>query len=192
MIIIGLTGEKRGGKGTLTELLSNSLPDKKIIRMGFGDIVGDLLDILGKERSREEMQKLPIILMNGYREPDVVTMAMKKRIGKIKNSEAGIIVLDGIRTWQDLEMLRSFPENLLVYVTASLETRYRRAKASNEKVGDKSLTFEQFKAQDEAEIERLIPEIGVTADFIIQNESTLDEYRRKAEIFIKYKIPAAE
>lgn len=183
MIIIGLTGEKRGGKGSFAEILMNLLPEKKIIRLGFGDIVGDILDILGKEKSRDNMQKLPIALINGFDQADVITQAMRKRIEKIGSENPDIVILDGIRKWADLRMLRSFPINFLVYITASLQTRYERAKKSNEKVGDNSLTLEKFKDQDEAEIERLIPEIGRRSDYTISNERTLSEYREDVEIF---------
>lgn len=191
MIVIGLTGEKRGGKGAFTEIFRELLPEKKIVRMGFGDIIGDLLDILGKKKTRENMQELPIILIKGYSQPDVITRAMKLRIEKIGN-DADIVILDGIRTWQDRKMLKGFPINFLVYVTASLETRYARARASSEKVGENALSLEEFSKQDNAEIEKLIPDIGATADFIVQNESTLDDYRRKIKIFCKYKIQTAE
>lgn len=185
MIVIGLTGEKRGGKGMFVKFLQEMLPDKKILRMGFGDIIGDILDIIGKEKSRENMQKVPIGLINEFKEPDIITKAMKKKIERLVKENFDILILDGIRTWPDLEMLKSFPGSLLVYVTASPETRYERARKSNEKVGDNSLTLEKFKAQDEAEIERLIPEIGKKCDYTISNERTLGEYREDVETFAK-------
>ncbi len=192
MIVIGLTGEKRGGKGSFVKILRENLPEKKIVRMGFGDIVGDMLDILGKEKSRDNMQKLPIALINGFNQPDIITQAMKVMIGNLQQENPDIVILDGIRTWEDLRMLRSFPESFLVYITASLETRYERAKAGNEKAGDNSLTLEKFKAQDNAEIEKLIPEIGKCCDYPISNERTLEDYKEDVGIFVSMFIGKAE
>ncbi len=189
MIVIGLVGEKRGGKGTFTRLLAEILPHAKIIRLGFGDIVGDILDILDMPRTRNNMQKLPVGLMTTFDDPAVITNAMRHRIGVL---DADIVILDGIRTFPDREMLGSFPRHLLVYVTASVETRYQRAVQAAEKIGDAKLTFEQFLAQDNAEIERLIPAIGAKADYVIQNESTLNDYRDHVKRVQRYFITPAE
>ncbi len=189
MIVIGLTGEKRGGKGTFTELLTELLPHAKIIRLGFGDIIGDICDILGMPRTRDNMQEVPLWLIEGSGNKGIITDAMKRRIEKL---DTDIAILDGIRTIPDKAMLETFPRHLLVYVTASLETRYQRAIKAAEKVGDATLTREKFLAQDNAKIEQMIPVIGARADYIIQNEGTLDEYRAKVEAVRKYFIYPAE
>ncbi|MDE2001328.1 MAG: hypothetical protein KGI60_02030 [Patescibacteria group bacterium] len=181
MIIIGLTGEKAGGKGTFVTLLCEAAPDKKIVRMGFGDIIGEICDILGKPRTRENMQKIPIALIKEFGESDIITQAMRKRVAALSQGECDILILDGIRRWEDYEYLRSFPANHLVYVTASRWTRFNRARKRNEKVGEAQLTMEQFIAQDQAEIELLVPEIGKKADFRIDNEQPIDYYRMRVE-----------
>lgn len=174
MLVIGLVGEKRGGKGTFFELLKEKLPQKTIVQVRFSDIIGDILDILGKEKTRENMQKLPIGINKAFNDNATITKAMKNRV---QNIQADIIILDGIRLPADKDLLREFRNNVLIYVTASPEIRYRRALAAAGKVGENSVSFEEFLRQDNAEIERQIPKIGLAADYIIVNEKTLDEYR---------------
>ncbi|MBU6142235.1 hypothetical protein KGO95_03955 [Patescibacteria group bacterium] len=189
MIVIGLTGEKRGGKGTFTELLSQLLPHAKITRLGFGDIVGEICDILGLPRTRDNMQEVPTWLIEGSGNKGIITDAMKRRIEKL---DTDIAILDGIRTIPDKTMLETLPHHLLVYVTASFETRYQRAIKAAEKVGDATLTREKFLTQDNAKIEQMIPAIGAKADYIIQNEGSLDDYRAHVEKVQRYFIAPAE
>lgn len=189
MIVLGLVGEKGGGKGTFTDLLKEELSTKKIILARFGDIIGDILHILGKPKTRDNMQKVPIALMEAFGDPAVITKAMKPRIQKV---QADIVVLDGIRTLADEQLVRSFEKNILIYVTASAETRYQRARRRAEKLDETLMTFEEFLKQDQAEIERLIPSIGTRADYIIQNEQSLDKYREKVVTVCTHLIAPAE
>lgn len=179
MIVIGLVGEKRGGKGTFTELLQEALPNAQIECLRFSDIIGDILKILDIPCTRDNMQKLPVGLMRTFNDNSVITKAMERRI---RGQVAHIVILDGIRTHPDVQTLKKFPENLLIYVTASQEIRYQRALKATEKVGENKISFEEFKKQDEAEIEKMIPVIGSTADHIVFNEGSLAEYRDEVRI----------
>jgi uridine kinase len=189
MRVIGLVGEKGGGKGTFTDLLKQELATKKVDLHRFGDIISDILQILGKPKTRENMQKLPVALISAFGDPAVITRAMWPRIQKV---QADIVVLDGIRTLADEQLLRSFEKNLLIYITASAETRFERARRRAEKLDEALMTFEEFLEQDQAEIERLIPSIGTRADYIIQNEQGLEEYRKKVKIVCTRLITSAE
>lgn len=191
MKVIGLVGEKRGGKGTFTELLQKALPEAQIEYLRFSDIVGDILKILDIPCTRENMQKLPIGLMHIFDDGSVITKAMEHRIRA--RTYADIVILDGIRTHSDVQTLKKFPGNLLIYVTASQEIRYQRALKATEKIGENKISFEQFKKQDEAEIEKMIPVIGSTADHIIINEFTLEEYMKEVRAICRlYDLNPAE
>lgn len=178
MKVIGLVGEKRGGKGTFAELLQAELPGAQITCLRFSDIIGDMLDLVDYPRTRENMQKLPVGLMKLFDDTSIITKGMEKRI---RGQVAHIVILDGIRTHSDVQTLKKFPGNLLIYVTASQEIRYQRALKAAGKVGENKISFEEFKRQDEAEIEKMIPVIGSTADHIIINEFTLEEYKKEVQ-----------
>ncbi len=188
MIVIGLVGEKRGGKGTFTNLLREALPSKNIVRIGFGDIIGDLLDILGKPKTRDNMQKLPVAI-NSVFGNSTITEAMRIRIQKLA---ADIVILDGIRLTSDVELLREFRKNFLIYVTANVEIRYARARMAAEKIGENSISLEEFRRQDNAEIEMLIPQIGLKSDYILANNKALEDYRWHIETINKLFITPLE
>lgn len=178
MKVIGLVGEKRGGKGTFAELLQEKLPRIQIECLRFSDIIGDMLDLVNYPRTRENMQKLPVGLMKLFDDDSIITKGMERRI---RGQVADLVILDGIRTRADVLMLKKFPKNMLIYVTASQEIRYQRALKATGKVGENKISFEEFKRQDEAEIEKMIPAIGSTADHIIINEFTLEEYKKEVQ-----------
>lgn len=190
MKVIGLVGEKRGGKGTFAELLREALPDAQIECLRFSDIIGDILKILDIPCTRENMQKLPVGLMRIFDDDSVITKAMERRI---RGQVAHIVILDGIRTRSDVQTLKKFSEHMMIYVTASQEIRYQRALKATGKVGENKISFEEFKRQDEAEIEKMIPVIGSTADHIIINEFTLAEYREEVRAICRlYNLNPAE
>lgn len=177
MKVIGLVGEKRGGKGTFGELLQEVLPEAQIEYLRFSDIIGDILEILNIPCTRDNMQKLPVGLMQIFNDSAVITKAMEYRIRG--RTYADIVILDGIRTHSDVQTLKKFGNHMLIYVTASQEIRYQRALKATGKVGENKISFEEFKKQDEAEIEKMIPAIGSTANHVIINEFTLEEYRKE-------------
>jgi len=189
MIVIGLVGEKRGGKGTFADLLKKVLPNAEIECLRFSDIIGDILDILDLPRTRDNMQKLPVGLMRIFNDDSVITKAMERRI---RCQLADIVILDGIRTYPDVKILRKLPKNILVYVTADQKIRHERALTATGKVGENKISFEEFKKQDEAEIEKLIPVIGSTADYIIINERGLEEYRDEVDAICRLYLNPTE
>lgn len=174
-LIIGLLGEKGGGKGTFTSVLKESLPDKTIESYRSRDILSDILNILNLPLTRDNFQTLAPLLRDNFRS-DIITQAIAK---KISQSEADIVIFDGVRWNSDVELIRTFPNNYLVYVTADPKIRYQRTKLRKEKAGEDQATFEQFLEEETAETERYIPIIGATADFKIINNGSLDEFKNQ-------------
>lgn len=180
-IVIGLVGQKGSGKGTFTATLKELAQNISAVQMRFRDIISDILEILGLPQTRGNMQKLPVLLIQGFGE-GTITNAMKLRLGKVPMD---IVVLDGIRTETDAQMLKNLPDtkNILVYVTTDAEIRFKRMKERGEKVGEKTATWEQFLREEEAEIEKQIPVIGAAADYKITNNGSLLEYKNEIEAF---------
>lgn len=67
------------------------------------------------------------------------------------------------------------PGFALIYIDASLETRYRRISERNENADDQTITFEAFKKQQEDESESQIRDLKSEADFIIDNNGTQEQ-----------------
>lgn len=182
-IFIGLVGEKRGGKETFTKLFREILPDKNIASVRFSDVLYETLNLWSIPATRENLQKLAVIMKtnNGFGE-GALTKAIYERILRL---DADIVIVDGVRWRTDVELIRKFPKNLLVYITADAKLRYKRQLKSSEKANEEHATFAQFMKEEQAENEILIPEIGKSADYKIENNSTLKDLKLKVIEFTK-------
>jgi dephospho-CoA kinase len=175
MLVIGLVGEKGGGKGTFAELLAAHAPNgTRVIRVRFSDILRETLDLWHFPPSRANLQNLSK-MMDAEFGNGTLAHAMGHRIANLK---ADIVILDGVRWEADRLLIRSFPQNLLIYVTADSRMRYERLRARGEKSGEAAATFEQFLEEEGAIAERAIPAIAATADVRIVNEGSVEEFRR--------------
>lgn len=174
MIVIGLVGEKGSGKETFTKFLEE-VSDRKIAHVRFSDLLKETLELWSIPHSRENLQKLAVVMNQGYGE-GTLSNAMFERL---KNIKADIIVIDGVRWESDVELVRRFPKNFLIYITADLKTRYERLKKRGEKEGESTTTFEQFVSEENAANELLIPKIGEEADFKIENNSSFEQLKQK-------------
>ena len=130
------------------------------------------------------MQNLAIALDEKFGK-GTLTRSVQKRLMETRGN---IVIFDGVRWQSDVKMIRSFPNNVLVYVTADLKIRYNRAKKRNEKAGESTLSFEDFKKEELAATEICIGEIGKSADFTIVNNNNADEFdnlREQVRIFYR-------
>ncbi len=180
MQIIGLVGEKGSGKETFGNLLMEIARSKKIKRIRFSDILNYTLKLWDLDPTRKNLQNLAIA-MDGAYGAGTLSQAIAKQI---KDSDADIVILDGIRWKSDVDLLRSFPKNILVYITADLDIRYHRLKLRQEKK-DEAKTYEQFMKEEQAQNELLIPEIGAKADIKITNNASIEDFKAEIEKSVK-------
>lgn len=197
-LVLGIIGEKGSGKGLFVEILKNicnsdhtGLGDahfsdrifskKSIASIKSSDVLAETLTLWGLPLTRSNLQQLAII-MNGKYGPTTLSDAVKNRIN---NSDAEIVIYDGIRWPADVEMIRSFPNNLLLYITSPVETRYERTLARNEKAGEGTATFEQFIAEEQVATETQVVEISKQADQRIENIGTKEEFEEKVRGFLE-------
>jgi len=164
-IIIGLLGESGSGKDTVANYLQEKYG---ATLMRFADPIKETLNIYFEKSSREDQQWLALEFRQRFGN-DILSKAIKK---KIDHTE-GLIVINGIRFWEDHEFVESFNPGKTIYVTADQKTRWERTKHRNEK-SDDNVSFEKFQeVENGMETEKHIPEIGKKADFTIWNEKDL-------------------
>lgn len=181
-LVVGLVGEKGSGKETFGNILQGLVPNASIKRIHFSDVLLDTLELWNLPKSRENLQLLAQH-MEEYGRGTVANAAKKRVLG----SNADIVIIDGVRWQPDLELVRSFPKNLLVYITADTETRFQRTKARKEKAFEDTTSHEQFIKEEGAKNEILIPEIGSKADFKVENSGDLNALKSRVEKFyLKY------
>lgn len=107
----------------------------------------------------------------------------------LERSDCELKFADGVRWPEDETLIRGFPYNLMVYITASPEVRFERAlKAANAKVGEKQMSWEEFQETERAKTELNIADIGSRADFGILNNGGLEEYERQVKIFYNLQL----
>ena len=175
-LVIGLVGEIGGGKTAV----SNHLKEKySASQHRFSQILMDVLDRLHLPHDRELLQNLGHSLRESLGD-DVIVKAFEQ---DLKNETADIVIIDGIRYWNEVELLRKFEPNILIYVTAPAEARYERCKSRGEK-GESSISFEEFTQNENRETERFVSEIGEKADHKLENTGTLEELLQKLDSIV--------
>lgn len=181
-VVIGIVGEKGAGKDTFAHLLTKLLSQKKIAHIRFSDHLRATLDLWHLPQTRENLQKLAVVMNDGYGDTTVSDAVFHR----IKDLTADIICVDGVRWQSDVELIQKFTHHLLIYITASPKIRFERLKQRGEKVGESKMSYQQFLKEEQAKNELLIPQIGQSAQVKIVNESTIDEFERE----IKTKVLA--
>ena len=163
--IIGLVGQAGSGKGTVADILKNQYGAGYI---RFSEILGELLATLGIKNTRDNFIAISKAVRKAFGE-DVLSYAVEK---KALASPEELIIVDGIRRPEDIVALEPLPQFKLISIEVPAEIRFQRMKARGEKSGEKNMTWEQFRAEDEAETERSIPSVMKRAWKTISNEGT--------------------
>jgi dephospho-CoA kinase len=179
-LVIGLVGEKGGGKETFGDLLKELLPNHSLTRVRFSDLLSQTLEMWSIPKTRANLQKIAVVMKDGFG-PNSLPDALYE---KINNLDSDIVILDGVRWDSDVKLLRNFKENVLVYVTTDLMTRYDRIKRRNEKEFEDATSFEQFMIEEKAENELLIAKIGETAEVRVNNHGSIDDLKNEVHKFI--------
>ena len=175
-LVIGLVGEIGGGKTAVSEHLKEKYSASQ---HRFSQILMDILDRLHLPHDRGLLQNLGHSLRESLGD-DVIVKAFEE---DLRNEDSDVIIVDGIRYWNEVELLRRFKPNILIYVTAPADVRYGRCKSRGEK-GESSITFEEFTQNENRETERFVSEIGEKADHKLENTGTLEELLQKLDSIV--------
>lgn len=184
MIVIGVIGEKGSGKETFANLLAEILPHKKVLGIATSNILKQTLSLWDLADIRENYTKL-VISMEEVFGAGTLARANKKLI---EGSDAEIVVVDGLRRYPEIDLIRSFPQNYLVYLTASPQVRFERIKNRSAKENETSMSFEQFLAEENLATEHLIKEMAKGADYTIENNEGLEEFKNTIQRFTQSKL----
>ncbi len=182
-MIIGVVGKIAAGKTTVAKFFE----EKGFCRVSCSDPLIDLLthnvsdyswvpELPEKaEPTRDKLIEFGKYLKDKYGGDVLIRLAVDKK----RNCKD--IVIDGVRSREEIEAVKRLGGKV-IYVEARPEIRFERLmrrKASKDRT---IKSFEDFRAMDDAE-ERLYhtSELKVLADYVIVNEGTLEELRRKVE-----------
>jgi len=181
MIIIGITGTIGAGKGTVVEYLIDKKGFKHFSARAF---LIEEIEKRGLENNRDSM----VLVANDLREknsPSFVADELFKRALESGDN----CVIESLRTSGEIESLKSKGNFTLLAIDADPKIRYERIIGRSSSTDN--VSFEKFLTDEQREMESTDPNkqnlskcIGM-ADFVINNNGTLEELNLKLEEILK-------
>ena len=175
-LIVCLTGMPGSGKSTIV----SALKARGLESLNLGDGVRDEAKKRNLEPTGENLGRLMLELRdkNG---PGAVANLLTE---KIKNSQSEVIIIDGVRSTAEIEVLKNVGSVKLLSIEASADTRYKFLGARGR--SDDPETREKFEERDKREIGVGIDKSIAIADETISNSDiTLDELTERAYAVIE-------
>lgn len=165
-IVIGLVGEGGAGKDTAAMYLKVRYD---AIQMRFADPIKEVLHRYFGRSSKDDQIWLALAFMQRFGQ-DILVQLLRPRV----EAEKGLIVVNGVRFSHDETFVRSFPKNVLIYITAPGQLRWERTQKRHEKTDDQR-SLQHFEEMEHQETEINIADIGQRADYRIENTGTLED-----------------
>lgn len=169
-IIIGFTGLMGSGKGFAVKYL--------VDKYGF---VADALSNRVKEeiiKQGKEINRITLPETAGYLREKFGSVVLAKRTWeKIKEDNPEKVALDGIRSVEEVNFLKTLPNFYLIAIEASQKLRFERLKNRVVPGRTEPQTWEEFLQAEERDrnFGMSIDKSVNLADFHIKNEGTADE-----------------
>ena len=175
-LIVCLTGMPGSGKSTIV----SALKSKGIEALNLGDGVRAEAKRRNLEPSGDNLGKLMLQL----REKNGPGAIANLLTDQIQNSQSNIIIIDGIRSIAEIEVLKNVGSVKLLSIEATADTRFKFLKARGR--SDDPETKEKFAERDNREISVGIDKsISIADETISNNDLTLDELTELAHTVIK-------
>jgi dephospho-CoA kinase len=155
------------GKTTISEIVK----EMGIPVIVMGDVVREEARIRGIEPTPKNLGKLMIEL----REKMGANVIAKRCVDKIKELNSKIVLVEGVRSLEEVEEFRKVGDVKIVAVHSSPKTRYERL--SRRGRSDDPKSWEEFRERDLRELDVGIGRVISLADEIIINEGTLEDLK---------------
>jgi len=155
------------GKTTISEFVK----EMKIPVIAMGDVVREEAKVRGMEPTPKNLGKLMIEM----REKMGANIIAKKCVEKIKELNSKIILVEGVRSLEEIEEFKKIGDVKVIAVHSSPKTRYERLFRRGRCDDPKS--WEEFKERDLRELDIGIGKVISLADEIIINEGTIEDLK---------------
>jgi dephospho-CoA kinase len=164
ILIVALTGMPGAGKTTVARYLSQ----KGIPLLIMGDEVREVAEIDGLEPTSDNLAKLMLRLRKkSGREAIAHLIVDKIKLMKKKDKKLSVVIVDGIRSMAEVQVLRSIGTVKLLAIHGSTLTRYTHVKERRR--SDVPSTIDEFDKRDKIEMEVGISNAIALADESISN-----------------------
>ncbi|MFC1663601.1 AAA family ATPase [Patescibacteria group bacterium] len=168
-IIIGLVGETGSGKDTFCKYVKKNVKEP-VFCFRFSDFLSKIIRVFFDEVKKEDQQWLGIVLRQRFGN-DILIKALLK---KIKSIKGGIIILNGMRYWEEYKMIKNLGGKI-IYITCDKKIRWQRVRKRGEKKDD-LLSYKKFLEREKSKTETLISQIAKKADFKIENKGSRKKF----------------
>lgn len=174
-LFVCVAGFPGAGKGVVASVARRlGLP---VVVMG--DVVREEVKKRGLEPTVENLVKVASELRKAYG-PKIIAV---KTVEKVLATPHKLVVIDGVRSPYELEVFRQHGIVVVVWVEASLQTRFERL-SKRGRPGDPRTIWE-LKQRDSVEERWGLRLVQVVADFTIVNEGVLEETVELAELVLR-------
>lgn len=169
--VIGVTGMSGSGKATVKQVAE---------AVGYSAVVmGDEVREEAKRRNIESTPENLGELMLKLREEEGLAAIAKRCIPKIENAKSSIVIVDGVRSLQEVEEFKKHFRNFtLIAVHASPQTRFQRL--YHRERSDAPRSWQTFADRDVRELNVGLGAVVAMADYMIVNEGTKEQSKQKA------------
>jgi len=169
-LVIGLAGMPGAGKSVVVNVAKTS---------GYGIVV--MGDAVREEAQRRHLESNPETLgkiMLELRQKEGNNVIAKKCIPKIENAKENKIIVDGIRSLNEVEEFKKhFPKFTLIAIQASSATRFKRLHRRQR--SDDPADWKIFQERDRRESSVGLEQAIAAAEHTIVNEEELSTVKEK-------------
>jgi dephospho-CoA kinase len=167
MKVLAITGKPGSGKTTAI----NAIRDLGMV-ITMGDVVRNEVRNRNLELSDNNIGKIAKIL----RKEKGLAVIAEKCIEVIKNKSADVIFVDGIRSTSEVNLFRKLWKFPIIAIVIDERVRFNRllerARSDDPKI------LEELIERDKRESQFGLDEVLQNADYIIHNNSTIDDLKR--------------
>ncbi|MBI1972292.1 MAG: AAA family ATPase [Candidatus Aenigmarchaeota archaeon] len=176
MKIICLVGMPGAGKGEVNKVLESE--DIPVVVMS--SVVRDEVKNRGLELNIKNLDNVAVDLREKFGK-DVVARRIAKKVKEIKS---GLVCVDGIRNIEEIGILKTVGDVVIVSVSAPKKTRFGRLTKRGESRDPKN--EEEFKWRERKQVDFGMAEVIEMADYEIVNDASLERLKNKVKEMLAY------
>jgi len=163
-LIVGLTGMPGAGKTTV----ANYLSEKDIPLLIMGDVVREVAENDGLEPTSDNLAKLMLRLRKRNGPEAVAHLIVNKiKLMKKEDNQLSVVIVDGIRSMAEVQVLRRIGSVKLLAIHGSTLTRYTHVRERGR--SDVPSNIVEFDKRDKIEMDVGISNAIALADETISN-----------------------